>query len=219
MGEEFGQDLCPKMRALVMTKGDSSMNDSNGESRNDGPTARPARRRWKTAAVLVTVFFVGAASGGVMTMATDAWSHGGKWGGSKGENHSPEAMKERMHRRADRLLDRIDATDEQREAIMGIVDEVAEDFAGGMDAHRALRGEWRSELERPELDAEALEALRVRHVQLVDEKSRRLLDVVVRAGSVLTVEQRGELLERFSRFGGRHHHHRHGHKRRGESKG
>ena len=111
-------------------------------------------------------------------------------------------------------LDRVDATDEQREAVRGIVGRAFDDLVGAVGEHRSLRREWLAELERPELDAEALEALRARHVALLDRKSRRVLGVVVEAGSVLTAEQRGELVEMLSW-------HRRGHRggRRGKDEG
>lgn len=106
-------------------------------------------------------------------------------------------------------LDRVDATDEQREAIRGIIGEAADDLAGAVGEHRALRREWLTGLERPELDADELETLRAKHVALLDRKSRAALDVVLEAGSVLTAEQRGELVEMLSwhrrgHRGGRH---------------
>ena len=187
------------------------------------PTPTP-RRRGKMAAVLVAVFAVGAIGGGTLVMATDAWSHGARWmgsmghhgwghggrgGGPKGYRGDPEQWKEHMQDHAVFWLDRmVDVTDEQREAIRGIVGEAAGELAGAMDEHRELRRAWITELERAELDAEGLEALRAKHLALADRKSREALDAVLQVGAVLTPEQRSELVSVLNWHRGRHGHRR-----------
>lgn len=183
----------------------SNGNEGNGSG---GPRRRLRLPRARTAAVLAAVFAVGALGGGAVVTATDAWSHRGgwgHWGGSKGGHADPERWKGRMEDRALFWLERVDATDEQREAIRGIVGRTVDDLAGAVGEHRALRREWLTELERPELDADALEALRAKHVALVDRKSRAALGAVVEAGSVLTAEQRRELVETMSWHRRGHH--------------
>ena len=188
--------------------GNGSGNDGNGRG-----SPRP-RRRARTAALLAAVFAVGALGGGAVMTATDAWSHWGRWGGPMGHHGGPERWKGHMEDHALIWLDRVDATDEQREAVRTIVGEAFDDLSGAVGEHRALRREWLTELERPELDAAALEALRARHVALVDSKSRRALEAVVEAGSVLTAEQRAELVSMISR-----HRDRRGERRRGSDEG
>ncbi len=188
--------------------GNGSGNDGNGRG-----SPRP-RRRARTAALLAAVFAVGALGGGAVMTATDAWSHWGRWGGPMGHHGGPERWKGHMEDHALFWLDRVDATDEQREAVRTIVGEAFDDLSGAVGEHRALRREWLTELERPELDAAALEALRARHVALVDSKSRRALEAVVEAGSVLTAEQRAELVSMISR-----HRDRRGERRRGSDEG
>ena len=174
---------------------------------NEGNGSPAPRRRVRTAAVLVAVFTVGALGGGALVMSSDAWSHGARWGwgGMKGNHGDPEKWKERIQKRTDRWLDRINATEEQREAIGGVVGEAVDTFAGTIAEHRSLRDEWRTEFVRPELDAEAMEALRVRHLELADRKSRQALDTVLQIGSVLTAEQREEIVAKFARHRDRRH--------------
>lgn len=188
--------------------GEGNGNDGNGRG-------SPApRRRARTATLLAAVFAVGALGGGAVVTATDAWSHWGRWGGPMGHHGGPEKWKGHMEDHALFWLDRVDATDEQREAVRTIVGEAFDDLSGALGEHRALRREWLTELERPALDAGALEALRARHVALVDSKSRRALDAVVEAGSVLTAEQRAELVSMLS-----WHRDRRGERRRGSDEG
>lgn len=188
----------------------SNGNEGNGSG---GPRRRLRLPRARTAAVLAAVFAVGALGGGAVVTATDAWSHRGgwgHWGGSKGGHADPERWKGHMEDHALFWLERVDATDEQREAIRGIVGRTVDDLAGAVGEHRALRREWLTELERPELDTDALEALRAKHVALVDRKSRAALGAVVEAGSVLTAEQRRELIETMSWHRRGHHRGRRG---------
>ena len=184
--------------------GEGNGNDGNGRG-------SPApRRKARTAALLAAVFAVGALGGGAVVTATDAWSHWGRWGGPMGHHGGPAKWKGHMEDHALFWLDRVDATDEQREAVRTIVGEAFDDLSGAVGEHRALRREWLTELERPELDAGALEALRARHVALVDGKSRRALEAIVEAGSVLTAEQRAELVSMLSWHRDRRGKRRHG---------
>ena len=185
---------------------------TEGPEAPEGPGGRRRWRSWRgrtrTLAALVAVFVLGAASGGALIATSDAWSHwgGGRWGGGAKWGHGdPERMKERVLDRSARWLGRVDATDAQRDAVQGIIGEAADDFAATIEEHRGLRREWLTELARPELDAEALEALRVQHLGMMDEKSRRALDAVLRIAAELTAEQRNDLLDDFARHRGRHH--------------
>ena len=97
---------------------------------NENPT--PPRRA-KTAVTLAAVFAVGALGGGVLVMATDAWSHAGRWVGSMGHHGDPERWKGHMEDHALYMLERVvDVTDEQREAIREIIGETAGELAGAM---------------------------------------------------------------------------------------
>ena len=177
----------------------SSEGNGNGNGSDGNGRGSPAPRRGaRTAALLAAVFAVGALGGGAVVTATDAWSHWGRWGGPMGHHGGPERWKGHMEDHALFWLDRVDATDEQREAVRTIVGQAFDDLSGAVGEHRTLRREWMTELERPELDAAALEALRARHVALVDGKSRRALEAIVEAGSVLTAEQRAELVSMVS---------------------
>ena len=191
------------------------MSSEGNGGRNGNASGSPAsRRRARKAALLAAVFAVGALGGGAVVTATDAWSHWGRWGGPMGHHGGPEKWKGHMEDHALFWLDRVDATDEQRKAVRIIVGEAFDDLSDVVGKHRALRREWLTELERPELDAAALEALRTRHVALVDGKSRRALEAIVEAGSVLTAEQRAELVSMLS-----WHRDRRGERRRGSDEG
>ena len=173
----------------------------------DGNEQRAPRRRLKMAVALAAALTVGAIGGGGLVMATDAWSHAGRWGGPMGHHGDPDRWKEHMEDRALFWLDRmVDVDDEQREAIRGILGQVSNDLADAIGDHRELRREWITELERAELDTEGLEALRAKHVALVDAKSRTALDAVLQVGSVLTPEQRSEVVAVLTRHRGRHGH-------------
>ena len=145
------------MRAPAIPTRDSSMSsegngNGNGDASGTGSGiargSQPPRRRARKAALLAAVFAVGALGGGAVVMSTDAWSHWGRWGGPMGHHGGPERWKGHMEDHALFWLDRVDATDEQREAVRTIVGEAFDDLSDVVGEHRTLRREWLAELER-----------------------------------------------------------------------
>ena len=107
-----------------------------------------------------------------------------------------------------RLLDRIDASPEQRERIRAIAEAARADLRAQHDAGRALRQRSLDLLSQPQVDAEALEALRKDMLAQHDRASQRRLQALVDASRVLTPEQRqrlGEGMKRRRDMMERHH--------------
>jgi protein CpxP len=107
----------------------------------------------------------------------------------------------------ERMLERVDATDEQQQQITTIFERTHEDIA----ALREGIVEDPSEeiltlLSAPTVDPDALEQLRVRHTERLNGLSQIVVASVVEASQVLTAEQRSELAtafqERFENAGG-----------------
>jgi len=106
---------------------------------------------------------------------------------------SVEEAQERVAWGADQALDRVDATDAQREAAHEILaDAVPEGFALKADG-RALKADLRDALLQPEVSPDAVESIRQDGLDLADRASAQALDVVVELAQLLTVEQRQEL--------------------------
>ena len=170
----FEQGGRPTIRApAIPTRGqlDEQRRERNG-TRNAGTgngSGNGARRRAgraQMAALLAAVFAVGALGGGAVVMSDRRLEPLGPLGRRRPEGAPRRSPRWKGHMEDHALfwLDRVDATDEQREAVSEtIVGQAFDDLAGAVGEHRALRREWLTELERPELDAGALEALRARH--------------------------------------------------------
>jgi Spy/CpxP family protein refolding chaperone len=107
-----------------------------------------------------------------------------------------------------RLLDRVDATAEQREKVRPVVDQLVADLVKARFEHQTARTALLVELTGPSIDREALEALRAQRFQAIDALSRRIVDGVADVADELTQEQRQELVELSDRFHRRRRWHR-----------
>ena len=129
-------------------------------------------------------------------------SHG-RWGGHGRFRHGhpdPEEVRAWIGFMSDRMLGYVDATDEQRTAVEGILDrsfaQTFELVSEREDAHEQLT----ALLAAPEVDRAALEALRARHIEFADAVSRQLTTSVAEIAEVLTPAQRADLAELHERF-------------------
>jgi Spy/CpxP family protein refolding chaperone len=175
-------------------------------SQPDNPTSpsshspRGGRRR----------FFSGLALGGVIGAllggAASAWSHAEGPGGWHGGGwchraaRDPAAERERIAFATDWMLQRIEATPEQREQVQGIVAGVLQDLSPLRDQHRQHRDAFLAALAQPQVDRATLEQLRRAELELADQASNRIIAGLADASSVLTPEQRAKLLEMADRF-------------------
>jgi len=94
---------------------------------------------------------------------------------------------------SERMLDRVKATPEQRTQIRSIMDAARKDLQGQRDAARALRDQLVQQFTQPNVDANAVEALRQKQLAQHDQTSKRMMQAMVEASRVLTPEQRSQL--------------------------
>ena len=120
--------------------------------------------------------------------------HGGHF------THDPEVAREHAEFAASFMLDRIAATDDQKEQVQAIVGSAVSDLVALAQQHGENHGAWRAELSKPTIDRVALEELRKNGFQLADSASTRLVEALADAAEVLTPEQRSELMEMADRF-------------------
>jgi Spy/CpxP family protein refolding chaperone len=124
--------------------------------------------------------------------------HGGP-GGPMGHHPPPprsaDDIADHMSERADRMLDRVDATDAQRDQVDGIIDGLAPKLWELKDEREAVRDDAARALTAKTVDREGLEAARQRGLALADKASALLTDAVADTAEVLTVDQRTELME------------------------
>ena len=155
---------------------------------------------------LVFARHAGAGSGhGAWCAAEERGSCGqGRWGGfghgRHHREHDPEAVRERIGFVSGRILGYVDASEEQRGVIEGILDRSVEQIFALVGEREDAHEQLSTLLSSPEVDREALEALRVQHIELADAVSRQLTTSLAEIADVLTPEQRADLTELHERF-------------------
>jgi protein CpxP len=152
--------------------------------------AKAGWRRGTIVAIVAAVTVVGGA--GVATvMANDgpglgrhamhaAWGGGGRF----------------AERRFERMIEEIDATPEQADALRAIFEGARDDLSGMRDEMRGVREEVVAILSAETIDRAAAERLRAERTQSLDQASRRMTQALLDAAEVLTPAQRAELVER-----------------------
>ena len=155
------------------------------------------RRGWRVAGV-------GALLAGAL--AVGACSHGPHRGWHDGPASSamdPERAARFTERMADRIVDAVDGTPEQKQRIQAIASAAMTDLAPLRDRTREARRQSVKLLSAATIDRAAIEALRAEQLALADGASRRVVQALADTAEVLTPEQRTKLAERMQRRAGR----------------
>jgi len=160
--------------------------------------AAPTRRRFRFAPLLMMGALV-AGGLGVLAMGQGASADRGPGmehhGGGHGD-HGPGGMMGMMGgRQLDRMMERVDATEEQRGKIREIARTARNDVEKLTDQLRPMRKAALDQLTAPTVDRAAVEGLRSRVSGVTDEISKRVTLAMVDAAQVLTAEQRSKLAE------------------------
>ncbi|MDP1691686.1 MAG: Spy/CpxP family protein refolding chaperone [Burkholderiaceae bacterium] len=132
------------------------------------------------------------------SMALSAWAQGGPGGHDGGPGMLGMPMHGRM---VERMLDRVNATTEQRAQIRQIADRAAAERKAQRESGRALREQGLQLFSQTVVDANAAEALRQQMLQQHDQGSRRMMQTILEVSRVLTPEQRQQLAERMAQRG------------------
>lgn len=94
-----------------------------------------------------------------------------------------------------RMLDRVDATPEQRARISAILDAAKTERRAQFDSARQTRQQMVALLAQPTIDANAAEALRQQQMAQADVASKRMLQTMLQVAEVLSPEQRKQLAD------------------------
>lgn len=165
--------------------------------RNVTPTSR--RRRWTLVGALA-VLLVGAVVVGRAAAAP----------GDDRAALTPEDITEKIDRMTDRLADRLDATDAQRDTIRTILTQRASAIVNLRNEGRALKRSLREAvLAAPRPDPARIETLRAEGIQLADRASKLLTATVLEISDVLTDAQRADLREKIAWLWDLHERHSH----------
>ena len=132
------------------------------------------------------------------SVAVSGWAQGGA--GMHGGGPGMHSM-DFGGRMAERMLDSVNATAEQRAQVKQITDRAAADMKAQHESGRALREQGMKLFTQPVVDANAAEALRAQMMQQHDQGSRRMMQTMLEISRVLTPEQRKQLAERMARRG------------------
>ncbi len=158
--------------------------------------SHPARLYLAGMALAVAGAFATAAKaapgGGPMTMAQ------GPMGGHGGHGGPGGGMFDGM---LTRMLERVNATPEQRTQIQQIMQSQASEMRAQREAGRALRQQSMTLFAQPKVDADAVEALRQKQLAMHDAASKRMTTTMLEISRVLTPEQRKQMAEYMAQRG------------------
>ena len=99
-----------------------------------------------------------------------------------------------------RMLDRLDATPEQKEKVTAIVKKTLADLEPMRNGRTAFRDEAAKLMKADKVDRAELEKLRVKHLSQADTASKQITQAVADAADVLSPKQRAELVGRMEGF-------------------
>jgi protein CpxP len=167
-----------------------------------GPSAPPARRlfsRYTAAAFLAGAALV-AGVGLARSEAMSGWHHGAMDG-----THSPAEVSAQVDHMLKHFYVEVDATDAQKAQIGPLVKQAVNDLMPLHSQLQSAHSHAMEALEQPTVDRAALEAARVEHLQLGDEASKRIVQLLGDVGDVLTPAQRKALAEHLEHLHGTPH--------------
>jgi Spy/CpxP family protein refolding chaperone len=113
----------------------------------------------------------------------------------KHAEQSPSDVKERMVKKAERALQEVNATPEQRARVNEIIDGLVPDIVGFQKERGELKIRIVKTLEREDVPSEDLEQARALSVRLAEKAINRSFEAIVAVSAVLTPDQRRELMK------------------------
>lgn len=120
-----------------------------------------------------------------------------------------DEIKHHAERFSRRTLDRIGASEEQQSEVQEIVRQSIDELALLHADREGFRETLAPLITAEQVDREAIEAMRVRHLSRADEMSRIVSTAIADVMEILTPEQRSALEERMSQHDGHRGHGRH----------
>lgn len=167
------------------------------------PTAR-SRGRGRAALLVVLIAF---AVGGAALFASHASSqpgfgmgwfgHGGWHGrGFMMGQMDPAQIEDRADRMVRHLAIEIDATAEQQERLRAVVKSAVRDLLPMREKAQAARQRGRELLTQSDIDRAAIEAFRAEQMALADAASKRVMQALADAATILTPDQRRKIADR-----------------------
>ena len=172
--------------------------ETGGQLPEAAPQSPRRPRRWRGALAGILLLGVGAVGGYAVGSMQGPWwilsaaAHG---------HFNPARMEKHIDRRVDRMLDRVDASQEQRDKVNGIVKGAFGDVTALGVKPWETREKFIGLLRADTIDPAAFEALRAQQISTADAASKRIVQAMTEAAQVLTPQQRRELADRWERHG------------------
>jgi protein CpxP len=129
------------------------------------------------------------------------WHHGMTLDGTQ----SPAEVSAHVDRMLKHFYVEIDATDAQKAQIDPLVRQAVGDLLPLHSQLHAAHAQVVNALTQTTIDRASLEAARVQHLQLADQGSKRLVQLIADVGEVLTPTQRTTLADRLQHMRGMPH--------------
>jgi len=166
------------------------------------PSAPAARRFFSryTAVAFLAGIALAAGIGLAQSEAMSGW-HRGMMDGT----HSPAEVSAHVDHMLKHFYVEVDATDAQKAQIGPLVKQAVNDLMPLHSQLQSAHNQALQALEQPTVDRASLEAVRAAHLQLADEASKRLVQLLGDVGDVLTATQRKALAEHIESLHGMPH--------------
>ena len=153
-------------------------------------------------AIVVALLGVSLIGGAIASTAL-ADEGGGWWSHRQWRHHhrDPETAVARAEFAAQWVLDQVDATSAQQDAVGAIIRQSVEELSVLTQHERSQRDALIAALSGATVDRTALEEMRQAELELADLASVQLIEALADVAEVLTAEQRTELVELSRLFG------------------
>jgi periplasmic protein CpxP/Spy len=172
--------------------------NTSPESNGTAPPGRPLFSRMTFAIIVAAATLIG---GGVAALANGSgacgWHHGMMIG------HGTADVSAHVDKMLKHLYVEIDATDAQKAQITPLVKQAVSDLLPLHAQLQAAHAQAVQGLTQSPVDRTALETARVAHLQLADQASKRLVQLIADVSDVLTPAQRDALAEHLKQLHGK----------------
>jgi protein CpxP len=171
--------------------------NTSPESKGAPPSDRPLFSRMTLAIIVAAATLVGGVAAVASGAGACGWHHG-MMSGQSAADVSAHVDKMLKH-----LYVEIDATDTQKAQITPLVKQAVSDLLPLHTQLQAAHMQALQGLTMSPVDRTALEAARVTHLQLADQASKRLVQLIADVSDVLTPAQRDALAAHLKQMHGK----------------
>jgi protein CpxP len=167
---------------------------------SSAPSTRRLFSRYTAVAFLAGAALAAGVGGLARSEAMSGWHHGMMDG-----THSPAEVSAHVDHMLKHFYVEVDATDAQKAQIGPLVKQAVNDLMPMHSQLQSAHSRALQALEQPTVDRASLEAARAEHLQLADEASKRIVQLLGDVGDVLTPAQRQSLAEHLEHLHGMPH--------------